>query len=189
MLRIGYIEAVRGMLMRIPGLVDLEKRGDSAFVQEVERWLTELEQLLYDNRISAAGSVATFRGELISAQRGVIPAEIVFHGKPTRRKIKEATAVHVLRQVNDLVLNVIHKDIERVAKAERMGRQLVAIAKAKGLIQELPSGENHTEKLKVMWRTLSSDPDISPGIINVEGLIGPQDTLIVLDRIITSDIP
>jgi hypothetical protein len=106
----------------------------------------------------------------------------------SRRKIKEATAVHVLRQVDDLISNVIHKDTERVAEAKRMTRQLVALAKAKGLIQEFPSDDNHTEVLKAMWRTLSSDPDISPGIINVEGLIGPQDALIVLDRTITSDI-
>ncbi len=84
---------------------------------------------------------------------------------------------------------VINKESARIDEAQRIARQLVALAKAKGLIHEFPSGENYTEMLKTMWRTLASDPDILPGTISVEGLVGPNDALIILDRTITSDIP
>jgi hypothetical protein len=42
MLRIVNLEEIQGMLLRIPGLVDLQRRGDTGFVHEVVQWLTEL---------------------------------------------------------------------------------------------------------------------------------------------------
>ena len=188
MLNIVNLEEIQSILLLIPALVDLQQQRDSDFVEEVKNWLKKMEKVLENNRIPAVGNVATLRGVLISAERGVIPVGIELHGRPTGHKIKEATAADVLRHVGELVSNVIHQDRERVAEAKRLGRQLVALAKTKGLICELPSGEQYTEMLKVMWRTLSSDPDISPGTVNVEGLVGPHDALIILDRTITSDI-
>lgn len=188
MLNIVNLEEIQSILLLIPALVDLQQQRDSDFVEEVKNWLKKMEKVLENNRIPAVGNVATLRGVLISAERGVIPVGIELRGRPTGRKIKEATAADVLRHVGELVSNVIHQDRERVAEAKRLGRQLVALAKTKGLICELPSGEQYTEMLKVMWRTLSSDPDISPGSVNVEGLVGPHDALIILDRTITSDI-
>lgn len=188
MLNIVNLEEIQSILLLIPALVDLQQQRYSDFVEEVKNWLKKMEKVLENNRIPAVGNVAALRGVLISAERGVIPVGIELRGRPTGRKIKEATATDVLRHVGELVSNVIHQDRERVAEAKRLGRQLVALAKTKGFIRELPSGEQYTEMLKVMWRTLSSDPDISPGTVNVEGLVGPHDALIILDRTITSDI-
>lgn len=189
MLRIVNLEEIQGTLLRISGLVDLQQKRDPDFVQDVKKWLSKLEKVLENNRLPAVGNVAALRALLISAERGVIPPGIEFHGRTTGRKIREASAAYVLRQTGDIVSNVIQKDLERVGEAERMTRQLVSLAKAKGLIQELPSGENFTDMLKAIWRTFCTDPDISPGTVNVEGLIGPHDALVILDRILTSDIP
>jgi len=189
MLRIVNLEEMQGMLLRIPGLVDLQEQRDTDFVQDVKHWLVKLEKVLENNRLPAAGNVAALRALLISAEQGVIPAGVEFHGRATGRKIRDAAAAYVLRHAGDIVSIAIQKDCERVAEAERMTRQLVSLAKARGLIQELPSGENFTDMLKAIWRSLSADPDISPGTINVEGLIGPHDALVILDRILTSDVP
>jgi hypothetical protein len=188
-LRIVNLEEIQGMLLRIPALVDLQERRAPNFAQDVKQWLSELEKVLDNNRMPVAGNVAALRGLLISTERGVIPAEVELHGRATKRKIQEATAAYVLRQTGDLLSGVIHKDYERVVEAERLIRQLVALAKARGLIQKFPPAkDNFTDILKATWRTLSTDPDLSPGAANVEGLIGPHDTLIVLDRIIASDV-
>lgn len=189
MLRIVNLEEIQGMLLRIRGLVDLHDKRDPDFVENVKEWLSKLEKVLENNRLPAVGNVAALRALLISAEQGVIPTGVEFHGRATGRKIREAAAAYVLRQTGDIVSSIIQKDRDRVAEAERMTRQLVALAKAKGLIQELPTGENFTDMLKAIWRTLFADPDISPGTINVEGLIGPHDALIILDRILTSDTP
>ena len=189
MLRIVNLEEIQGILLRIPCLVDLQEQRDPDFVQDVKQWLSKLEKVLDNNRMTVAGNVAALRALLISAEQGVIPTGVKFHGSTTVRKIREAAAAHVLRETGDLVSSVIEKDRERVAEAERLSRQLVALAKAKGLIQERPSGENFKDMLKAIWRVLSGDPELSPGAVSLEGLVGPNDVLIVLDRTITSDVP
>lgn len=189
MLRIVNLEEIDIMLLRISSLIDQQERGDTNFAENVKEWLSKLERMLESNRMPVAGNVATLRGLLISAERGALPPGVEFHGRPTRRKIREAAAAYVVRQTGDLVSNVIQRDHERVAGAEGITRQLVALAKAKGLIQELPSGKDNTDLLKALWRTLSTDPELSSGTVNVEGLIGAYDALIMLDRTIVKDVP
>jgi len=189
MLHIVNLEEIQGMLLRIPDLVDLLDRRDPALFHDVKQWLSNIERVLLNNRMPAAGNVAALRGMLIAAERGVIPVGVGFHGRSTIRKIREAAVGYVLRQTGDLVSIAIEKDRERIAEAVRMTRQVVAVAKAKGLIQQVPRGDDLTNMLKALWQTLSTDADLSPGKVNVEGLVGPYDALIVLDRITTSDIP
>ena len=189
MLRIVNLEEIQDVLLCIPGLVDLQDQRDPGLVQDVKQWLSKLEKVLDNNRAPVAGNVAALRALLISAERGVVPTGVEFHGRSTRHKIREAAVAYVLQQTGDLISSFIQKDNERVAEAERLVRQLVVLAKAKGLIQELSSGDNFTDMLKAIWQTMSADPELSPGTVNVEGLIGPYDALILLDRTILSDTP
>jgi len=188
MLRLVNLEEIQSLLLRIPDLVNLQDQRDYRFEQNVKEWLSKCEKVLENNRLPAAGNVAALRALLISAERGVIPTEVEFHGPSNRRKIRESVAAYVLRQTGSLISEVINKDKERIAEAQRIGRQLIALAKAKGLIHEFPSGANHTQMLKAIWGTLASDPDVLPGTVNVEGLVGPDDALIILDRTIAADM-
>ncbi|MDD3421386.1 MAG: hypothetical protein PHS47_03695 [Methanocellales archaeon] len=189
MLRIVNLEEIDVMLLRISSLIDQQERGDTNFAENVKEWLSKLEKILESNRMPVAGNVATLRGLLISAERGDLPSGVKFYGRPTRRKIREATTAYVIQQTCDLVSNVIQRDHKRFAEAECITRQLVALATAKGLIQELPSGKDNTDLLKALWRTLSNDPELSSGTVNVEGLIGLYDALIMLERTIAKDVP
>lgn len=187
MLRIINLEEIQGMLLSISGLVDLHEQGRPDFVESLKQWLSKLEKVLDANRMPAAGNIAALRATLISAERGTIPAEIELHSRATGRRIREATAAFVLRQTSEIISSSIQKDSERVAEAERLARQLVTLAKAKGLIQGSLSGGSSMDKLRAVWHTMSADPTLSPGTLNAEGLVGPYDALIILDRIISSD--
>jgi len=188
MLRIVNLEEITDMLLRVPSLINLQENKDTNFIPEAKRWLLELEKILERNKIPAAGAVASLRGVLISSERGAIPVSIEFQSRATGRKIREATAAYVVRQANDIVSNLIRKDQERISEAERITRQLVSMAKAKGLIREHPYQDNFAERLRVIWRMMSADQALSQGTQSVEGLIGPNDALIILDRSITQDI-
>ncbi|MEE8639573.1 MAG: hypothetical protein V3T41_04110 [bacterium] len=188
MLRIVNLEEVQGMLRRIPDLVDLQERRIPGFGEEVKRWLVALEKVLDNNRMPVAGNVAALRAMLISAERGVIPAGVAVHGRMTRKKIEQATATLVLHQISDMISDVVLPDVQRIAEAERLTRQLVALGKAKGLVKPPPSDGERTENLSVLWRTLAADPDVAGGTVNVEGLVGPNDALVILDRMIVRDV-
>jgi hypothetical protein len=187
MLRIVNIEEIQNMLGGISGLIDMQQRLDPKFDEKVKLWLAKLEKILESNRIMQVGEIATLRGLILSAENGIIPPGIEIHGRSSKRKIVEAAITFSLRQSSRLVSDLLQKEVDRVSDAERMMRQLIALAMAKGLIQQVPNGD-HTEVLKSIWHTLSSDPEIAPGTINVEGLVGPHDALIILDRIIASDL-
>jgi hypothetical protein len=187
MLRIANLEEIQNLLLRVPAIVEQNEQRNPSFVSTVKKWLTELETVLKNNRLAAAANVAALRGNLISTEQGNIPLGINIKGRITKRKIQQATASQSLSQTVEIVSNVIQKDVERVAEAQRITRQLVSIAKIKGLITELPHGQNFTAMLKSIWTKMSQDQALTQGTVSVEGLVGPNDALLLLDRTITAD--
>lgn len=186
MLHIVNLEEIHSLLLKLPKLIDRLERKDPEFVSSVRRWLTEAEEVFVNNRMPLAGNIAALRGTLDATQRGVIPAGIVFHGRATTRKIREATAADVVRHAGELISTTVQDDIARVAEAERLGHQLAALAKAKGLLSQSVPGQDRTQRLKNTWTTLTIDPDLAPGTVRLESLVGPNDALIVLDRALTA---
>ena len=189
MLRLANLEEIQKHLMQIPALTDLQESHDFLYVAKGKLWLADLEKILSNNRIMQAGEIATLRGIVISAEDGITPAELVFLGNLSKRKTIVAAAAFAVRRACDVVLELVQGDVARFAEAERMMRQLIAIAKAKGLLQQIPHNGNPTEILRYLWLMLSNDQDIVAGTTNVEGLVGQYDALILLDRLIAVDIP
>ena len=188
MLRIVNIEEIQRMLNSVSGLVDVQQRHDSTFDEKVKMWLTKLEKILESNRIMFAGEIASQRATILAAENGILPPGMEMYSGIGKRKIVQATATLSLRNASRMVTDYLRKEVDRVADAERMMRQIIAMAKAKGLITAMPIGNNRTEALKSIWRNLAADAELVPGTINVEGLVGPHDALIILDRIMASDL-
>ena len=188
MLRILNLEEIQKMLLRTSDLIDLNVQHNPNFILDVKEWLSELEKILKNNNMPISANIASMRGILISAERGNIPIGIEFKGRTTSRKIREATSNKIIHQAVDLISNTIQKDVERVKEAERITRQLVAIAKSNGYIKKILSQDNYTEKLKTFWQKMANDQVLSQGIISVEGLVGPNDALVILDRTISTDL-
>ncbi|MFA5363584.1 MAG: hypothetical protein WC325_00180 [Candidatus Bathyarchaeia archaeon] len=171
MLRIANLEEIQNLLLRVPNIVELSEQHDPNFVPAVKRWLTELETALKNNNLPVSANIASLRGNLISTDQGNIPAGINVKGTITKRKLREATATHSISQAVDIVTNIIQKDAERVGEAQRITRQLVAIAKSKGLITQIPNGASFSDMLKTVWKTMSTDQVLAQGVVSVEGLL------------------
>lgn len=188
MLRLVNLIEIQNMLLKVSELTNLQDLRDFSYVAKTKRWLSDLEKILENNRMIQSGEIASLRGKIVSAENGIFHDGVEFLAKPTKRKMVEAATSAAIYQASSLVSRVIGEDIARFDEAERTVRQLVAIAKAKGLLANLPSNGNHTETLKFIWKTLMQDADITPGTVNVEGLVGPYDALILLDRILVTDV-
>ena len=188
MLRIVNLEEIHNLLLRIPSLVDeLERQGPHA-IGNVREWLMTLELVLENNRLPLAGNIAALRGGLDSALNGVIPAGIAFHGRVSSRKIREAAATDMLKRASDLVTFAVQGDGNRIDEAQRVARQLIALARFKGLIPaDRPDGDP-IENVKAVWNNMQTDQEIGQGAAHLIGLVGPHDALIVLDRGITRDV-
>ncbi len=188
MLRIVNLENLQSLLLRIPILVDKLERRDSGFPEAVSTWLKNLEQALTNNRLPVASRIAALRGLLTLADRGGFPQGLEIRGRASGRKVRLASAVEALRQADQAMTEALASDAARIADAHRMGRQLVALAKAKGLISSHVAPTDPLEFLKRIRSDLASDEQTAGGIVNLEGLVGPQDSLMVLDRAITADV-
>ncbi len=182
MLHIPNLEELQGILLRVPGLVERLESHDPAFGGAVTEWLKEAEQALTNNRLTVAATVATLRGMLISAERGVLPPERCPDGRPPTRKVKDAYAADILRTAEGRVAEAIQASETQIAEAERLTRQLVTLAKRKGLIPPPTAGGSLSDRLNDIWQRMMADPELAGATAHVGGLVGNQDSLILLDR-------
>jgi hypothetical protein len=69
-----------------------------------------------------------------------------------------------------------------LAEAERVAQQVIAAARAGRFLAPREAGMENTQYLRSLRRGLSVDPNLEGAVVHLEGLVGPQDTLILLDR-------
>lgn len=189
MLGIIHLEEIQNLLFQVPRFVGMLEKKDIDAVLEIKAWLEKIEEALQNNRMPLVSMIAGLRGALISAEKGILLDHIMIHGRLNTQKIKQAVAADVIKNASEIVMEAIQRDKERVSKAEEICQQLIALARAKGLIAFPHNGMGHTESLKALWRIFSTDQDIAAATVSVEGLVGPNDSLIILDRMLDKNTP
>ncbi len=180
-MHIVNLEEIQGIKLRIPELIQHFENRNTEFTSLTKEWLVEAEKVLTNNRMTVAADVSILRGVLISVERGVMPSGIIFSGKTTARKIKDATSVDVLQKADKIISAAIEVPVAQITEGERLTRQVVALAIRKGIVQKENSQE-HSELLREIWRKMSLDPELQPVITHIIGLVGAYDALILLDR-------
>ncbi len=181
MLHILNVEEIQGLLLTIPEMVSYLDKHDSRFTAAVKEWLSHAEKVLGDNRLAVAGDIAALRGLIISAERGVIIPDMDFTGQKTKRKAREAVAADALYKADQLISSIIKAYCAQITEGERLARQIVVVAKRKGILPVSITGSQQ-EVLKATWRAITTDSDLIPAVTNLEGLFGATDAMILLDR-------
>ena len=180
MLKCPQLEEIERQLLDVPGMVDSYERRDSDFVRRLVGWLVDLERAFQQNRLPAAGAIAVERAQVVSAERGVVPEGVVVQGRMTRRKLTDAAAIHALRSAAGLAASSIEADRERHRQAREMVCRMVAMAVAKQL-RGFGRGDRDCSDAD-RWNSLWNDPDPRGGAIQLQGLVGHSDALILLNR-------
>jgi hypothetical protein len=179
-LHIVNVEEIQGLLLRVPALIDRLERRDANFAQAVVQWLTAAEQVFVNNRLPLAGNLAALRGVLGTAG-------VTAQGRPTPRKLRAAAAADALRQAADLITAAVREDDARIAEADRLCQQMLAMAHAAGLLAAPTPSVARGQWLREVWKVLAADPNLAAGAVRITGLVGPHDALIVLDRALARD--
>jgi hypothetical protein len=179
-LTIIQYEEIVALLHDVPKLVDELEARHAGLYDDVLTWMRRAEKVLENNRLPSCSQVATYRAQLIEAGRGVYQPGLHFIGRPTLRKIKEASAALVMGGVNDVLQGAI-ADRQRVfEEAQRIAQQLVAVAHTKGLPGT--SSAFASGGPQMLRDAIAFDSDISSGYTHLVGLIGSADALLLLDR-------
>ena len=184
-LNVIQYEEIGALLHQIPRLVDKLEARQSGFVEGVLAWLRQTEVTLENNRLAAVSQVAACRATLIEAARGVHSKDVVFVGRATPRKVREATASMVLQRGNDLLHSVIAERQAVFQEAERISRQVMAVAAAKGLLRDCAGTGQRQQFLECVQQKVAADQDLASVYAHLVALVGKADVLIFLDRAIT----
>jgi hypothetical protein len=182
MLHLPNIEEIQKLLMHIPQLIQSFEKRDPTFVNSVKNWLKCAEQILSNNGLAIAAEISALRGVLISAERGLLPEGITFHGRITSRKIKDATAADLLKKADKIITESIIGDIAKFAEGEKLARQLVVLAERKGLLAIKSESVAHTEMLRSIWNSIDADPELGSAATHLLSIAGINDVMILLDR-------
>lgn len=185
MLRIMHIEDIADLLLMLPDLVQQQERRSTDFAQNAGAWLNSLEKVFAASRLYQAGTIATLRSALVAAERGHVPAGLEFRGRPSRSRVLDAVALHALQRAAEVASSLIAENQVRLAEAERVAQQTVAAALSRGLISAREDGMSNTDYLRMLRRSLATSVDLESAVVHLEGLVGPHDALILLDRALT----
>src|SRR3954470_15870080 len=170
------------LLREVPSLVDALEERRPGFASDVVEWLRRVEGSLEDNRLPAVSQIAAGRAQLIEARRGTLPSGMVIAGRPTTRKIQEATAARVLERSSDVLHATIGEREATFQEAEKVTAQLVVVAGAKGIVAACEDGNTHAGMLRCVQQTLAADGDLAGGYAHLLALVGSTDVIILLDR-------
>jgi hypothetical protein len=180
-LNVVQVEAFQQLLLEVPRLVDRIERRSSGLAGHVLDWLKRVEAALENNKIASVSRIAALRAQLLQAGRGVQGADVQVTGRPTRRKIEDATAAMALQRGNQLLHDVIAERESVFGEAERLMRQLVAVAEAKGIVracrEHVPAAP-----LPCIQQAMAADADLAGGYVRLVSLVGKYDAAIFLDR-------
>jgi hypothetical protein len=180
-----YEELLR-VLGEVSILVDKLEERRTDFSDDVLAWLKHAEQVLANNRLPDAAQIAAYRARLIEAGRGVQQRDLRIVGRQSLRRIKEATGALVLESGNNILQAVIADRKPVFQEAERISRQMLAMAQLKGVVTGPTDGDSQQQFLQKLRDQLAADPDFASIHAHVVGLVGSSDTLVVLDRALAS---
>ena len=175
MLSLLNLEEIQGVRLRTPQLVrELEAR-EATFFGSPKAWArAQCEQVLVSNRLTIAAAVAALRGSLISTERGSIwrGSGSAARLRPARSGMPPPPRSYAKRK--EVISNSVRADAARFAEAEKLMRQIVAVAQRKAL--RLPGNDlgNRSDDLKGLWSDMTRDADLSAVTTHLVGLIGPN---------------
>lgn len=184
-LHLVQVEEIQALLRLVPSLVDQLEQRRSEFVDNVHGWLKQVEQVLEQNRLPLVSQIASHRAMLIQATRGLHGKEVVFTGKPTQRKILDATASLVLQRCNHLLHDLIAERLASHQEAERLARQILVVAKAKGILQSCTQAAGQQAFLQCLQDQVSADRDLINLYNHFVAMVGKYDALIFFDRMLS----
>lgn len=183
MLAVLHVDRIQESLRSVSSVVDAQQRREIDFPRRVLDWLSEAEKVLHDARLAATSRISTLRSGLLATLHGSRrdPAQ-------TRRSQLEAAASDVLSKGQEVLASAIEARLAQVAEAELLASRVLAVASVKGTLRGVSKSLPHEELLAQILSALRQDQDTVSATVHFVGILGPVDSLVVLDRVLGNRI-
>lgn len=185
-LTVAQYEQLLSVLAQVPGIVDEMEARSTGAVERVHDWLKLAEGALTDMRQPAASEFAACRARLLEAGRARASPSSGTAGKVSARRAREAAAAESLQRGNDVLQALVGERRAVFDEAERIARQLLAVAALKGLLPASDDGRSWQQSLLRLRDEIASDLGLATAHAHLVGLVGATDALVFLDRALPS---
>ncbi len=185
MLHIRNVQEIEDFLLLLPDLVRQQESGSAEFAANVDSWLNSLKDVFEANRLYQAGNIAMLRSTLVAVKQGQMPSGIELRGRLSRSRVLKAVASEARHHGAEVATRVIEENRPRIEEATRVAQQIIAAASSRGLVPKRGDRTGNTEYLRMIRRSFATISDLESAVVHLEGLVGPQDGLILLDRALT----
>jgi hypothetical protein len=184
MLRIAHIEELTNLLLHVPSLIQMQEERSADFASSVSAWMKTLEDSLAAARLPQTALVAAARGTLLAAEYGQIPSGVAFQGRMTRSRIIGAAGLDALNKATSVASSVLMDNQVRLGEASRVAYQIAARAMSHGAISRRDPDASNSQYLSELRVALAEIDECKAALVHLEGLLGPYDALVALDRAI-----
>ena len=181
-------EEAKKLQFEMPDIVRAYENQDYSFIEKVKTWLSAVEDLLKKYQMAEVSNISSLKGTLISVERGLIPSDILFKGRSTPKKIRQASALKIANDVNNILNEMVGAFNLKLNEAVTLARQLFAIASQKGLLAKFESIQDLNVKQKAIISVINNDPELNPWIVKLNSIMGIYESQIILDKTLSEFI-
>src|SRR2546422_5348583 len=182
MLRVVQLEELEALLLEAPEVIGRYEQRTPQFRGAVRDWLDRVAAALRSNRLAGAATVAALRGDIIAAERGSPPADLVTAAGASRRQIAATVAMRSLQRAIAAVRAEIDGTRARSNDAHLVARAGLAVARAKSVVNAAKAGNPSIPLPARLLVALESDAELKPMAAHLVGLGGRADALVLFDR-------
>lgn len=179
------IKGLHLLFEEVPILVNKYESRDSDFTFAVKKWLSNGETLLTKNKRPEVSELASLRGTIIAADRGVIDPSFSIDIKLRKGKATRAVTLFSLHKGQSILRSVLDSLIDDAKEAETIIKQIIALAGQNGLLIEyFKNRKPGRQDLKSLWPFLAKTEDIRVGMNRILTLISFDDLVTFTETVL-----
>ena len=154
----------------IPELVTKAAHKDISFLEHLNRWLLETEEVMSKHNISKCSEIAGLRSKIIAVS-------YAREAKVSKRKRLFSVATAIIYDAQSTVLSVIEPVESRIEEARDSIRQLLGVAYQADMVNP---NMDFNEMVQTLWTTFSAHEQLKGAVANILVLVNRSDALRIL---------
>ena len=185
-MNLSQYDGLTALLLDMPRVVSLYEQKQLSFLAEVKTWLATAEQIMNAGRMGTVANITAQRSRILEAEAGVRRPALMIPQGFSKRKLRDLTALNALDEARLTLVEATEQARQDFDQSQRVLSGLLATASRMGLLDKDLQPPFPNEALQRVWANIVREETIGPSASQVLALIGFQDTLTLVGRILMS---
>ena len=181
-MRVQQYNDMAALCVEVPRLIQQYEERDYRFLSSVNSWLLRCEACFADKQAMQASQVASLRGRLIAAGRGIFEPDFASSVNLKKSKMVDLVALQAIQSSQDILITSVRPLEERLNEAELIILQLIALADQKGLVSHDLIEHARDGATREIWHTFAQYNDLKSGLNKVLTFVSFDDALMLLEK-------